>query len=89
MDSVKVKALLECPQHTTQKELQRFLGFANFYRRFIHNYSSVAAPLTALTSSKVPFSLSAVAERAFSKLKKVFTSAPILITADPLLQFVV
>lgn len=89
MDSAKVKAVLEWPQPTTRKELQRFLGFANFYRRFIRSYSSVAAPLTALTSSKVPFSWPAAAEEAFCKLKKAFTSAPILVTPDPQLQFVV
>lgn len=42
-------------QSALGKQLQRFLGFANFYCRFIHNYSSITAPLTALTSSKVPF----------------------------------
>lgn len=48
-------------------ELQRFLGFANFYRWFICNYTSVAAPLTALTSQFVPFRWSSVAAEAFSE----------------------
>lgn len=38
---------------SSRKELRRFLGFANFYHRFIHNYSMVAAPLNSPTSSKI------------------------------------
>lgn len=44
MDESKVKAVTEWPQPSTLKELQRFLGFANFYRRFIRNYSMIASP---------------------------------------------
>lgn len=55
MDSAKVKTVLEWPQPTTQRELQSYLGFVNFYMRFIHIYSSRAVPLTALTSPKDPF----------------------------------
>ncbi|KAK3527309.1 hypothetical protein QTP86_020238 [Hemibagrus guttatus] len=46
MDVTKVQAVTEWPSPTTVKELQHFLGFANFYRRFIRNYSSMAGPLT-------------------------------------------
>ncbi|KAK3524954.1 hypothetical protein QTP86_011739 [Hemibagrus guttatus] len=52
MDVVKVRAVMEWPAPTTVWELQRFLGFANFYRRFIRNYSSVAGPLTSLLRGK-------------------------------------
>ncbi len=52
MDTGKVDAVMEWPRPTTVKELQRFLGFANFYRRFIRNYSSIAAPLTSLLKGK-------------------------------------
>lgn len=88
MDSAKVKAVVEWPQTTTQKELQRLLGLANYYR-FIRSYSSVSAPLTALTSPKVPFSWFAAAEEAFSRLKKAFTKALVLVTPDRKLQCVV
>ncbi|KAK3571479.1 hypothetical protein QTP86_012366 [Hemibagrus guttatus] len=46
MDVVKVRAVMDWPAPTMVQELQRFLGFANFYRRFIRNYSSVAGLLT-------------------------------------------
>ncbi len=52
MDPAKVRAVMDWPVPDSRTALQRFLGFANFYRRFIHNFSQVAAPLTALTSTK-------------------------------------
>lgn len=48
MDQEKVATINALPQPNTVKELQRFLGFANFYQRFIKNYSITAAPLTSL-----------------------------------------
>ncbi len=48
MDKGKVEAITSWPRPTTIKELQRFLGFSNFYRRFIANYSSITSPLTDL-----------------------------------------
>ncbi|KAK3507847.1 hypothetical protein QTP70_001407 [Hemibagrus guttatus] len=52
MDVVKVRAVTEWPAPATVQELQHFLGFTNFYRRFIRNYSSVAGPLTSLLRGK-------------------------------------
>ncbi len=69
--------------------LQRFLGFANFYRRFIRNFSLVAAPLTVLTSPKVPFRWNSQAQEAFDVLKSHFISAPVLCLPDPERQFIV
>ncbi|KAK3556318.1 hypothetical protein QTP70_007117 [Hemibagrus guttatus] len=57
--------------------------------KFIKGYSTLAAPLTALTSTKVPFQWNALAAKAFSNLKQRFSSAPILTIPDPSLQFVV
>ncbi len=48
MDDKKVQSVLNWPQPKTVKELQRFLGFANFYRHFIRNFSTIAALLTSL-----------------------------------------
>ncbi len=52
MDERKVRAVTEWPQPTTIKELQRFLGFANFYQRFIRNYIIVSALLTSPLKGK-------------------------------------
>ncbi|KAL2095692.1 hypothetical protein ACEWY4_007840 [Coilia grayii] len=89
MDPTKVSAVTSWPVPENRKQLQQFLGFANFYRRFIRNYSSVAAPLTALTSTKQSFSWTTAADEAFRNLKTRFTSAPILQVPDPERQFVV
>lgn len=88
-DPGKIRAVTEWPVPTTRRELQRFLGFVNFYRRFIKNYSKVAAPLSSLTSTKVKFSWTTDANDAFLRLKSLFTLAPILIQPDSSKQFVV
>ncbi|KAL0190924.1 hypothetical protein M9458_013622, partial [Cirrhinus mrigala] len=90
MDTAKVQAVTEWPQPTTIKELQRFLGFANFYRRFIRNYSTVASPLTSLLKGKLnKLKWTEEANRAFISLKEIFTSAPILKYPDLNLPFIV
>ncbi len=89
MDEGKVKALRERPIPTF-KELQQFLGFTNFYRRFIKDFSSIVHRLTSLLKGK-PKSLSwtPTATQAFEKLKETFTTAPLLVHPDPSRPFVV
>ncbi len=84
MNNLKVQAVTEWPQPRTIKDLQRFLGFANFYRRFIRSYSMVASPLTSLLRNK-PSRLvwTPEANNAFNALKERFTTAPILKHPDP------
>lgn len=53
-DPEKVKALKTCPIPTNLKELQSFLGFAGYYRRFIQGYSTIVKPLNELTSGYPP-----------------------------------
>ncbi len=89
MDPEKVKAVREWPTPDSRKQLQHFLGFTNFYRRFIRNYSKLAAPLTTLTFTSKQFVWSPEAESAFQGLKRHFTSAPILCHPDPTRQFIV
>ncbi len=89
MDPDRVKAVVNWPAPDSRKDLLRFLGFANFYRRFIRNFSQLAAPLTALTSTKMTFRWSNAAEAAFTKLRGRFVSAPIFRAPDPTRQFVV
>ncbi len=89
MDPTKVKAVADWPTPDSRRAVQRFLGFANFYRRFIRNFSQVALPLTDLTSTKKRFCWSSQAQTAFESLKSRFTSAPILNTPDPSRQFIV
>ncbi|KAK3556252.1 hypothetical protein QTP70_007146 [Hemibagrus guttatus] len=90
MDVVKVRAVTDWPAPITVRELQRFLGFANFYRCFIRNYSSVAGPLTSLLRG-MPKRLAWTDQTrvAFQQLKDCFTTAPILRHLDPDLPFAV
>jgi len=85
MSQDKVEAVLSWERPTSLKEVQSFLGFANFYRRFIQSYSQVARPLTELTKKKEDrqWSWNPEAEKAFEDLKKRFTTAPILNHFDP------
>ena len=83
MDPAKVSAILDWPIPTSVKEVQSFLGFANFYRKFIDSYSSLASPLTSLTRKAVKFTWSVKAEAAFRALQQAFTSAPILLHFNP------
>ncbi len=89
MDPEKVSAVTTWPVLENRKQLRRFLGFASFYQKFIRGYSTMAIPLTTLTSPKVSFRWSLAAEVAFRELKARFTSAPILQLPDPDRQFMV
>ncbi|KAG1930726.1 hypothetical protein F2P79_022123, partial [Pimephales promelas] len=90
MDDSKVSAVGNWPQPSSVKELQRFLSFANFYRRFIRNFSVTAAPLTSLLQGGGKyFKWTAECTAAFAQLKERFTSAPILRHPDPEKEFII
>lgn len=81
-DPDKVRAILDFPVPRTSKEVKMFLGTCSWYRRFIRNFSSIAAPLNALTSSKTKFQWNPSAEEAFNSLKTCLVSAPVLACPD-------
>jgi transposase InsO family protein len=82
MDPEKVKAIKEWEAPVNVKGVRSFLGFANFYRRFIKNYSGLTAPLTRLTGD-VPFQWGETEQQAFDKLKEIFVTEPVLAQWDP------
>ena len=63
-------------------EIRSFLGLAGYYRRFIEDFSRLAAPMTRLTRKEVKFEWDDRCEEAFQELKRRVTSAPILIVPD-------
>lgn len=69
----KVQAIKEWPTPKTIKDVQAFLGFANFYRRFIWDYSKITVPLTILTQKNQLFEWSLLAQEAFEDLRSRFT----------------
>jgi hypothetical protein len=82
MDPSKVQTVLNWQPPRSVRDVQCFLGFANFYRKFIKNYSNIVMPLTELTRKNKSFTWSSSAAKAFESLKRAFTSAPILLHAD-------
>ena len=83
MDPAKVKTILEWQPPRSVRDVQCFLGFANFYRKFIWNYSKIVLPLTQLTKKNQAFVWTIEADTTFTQLKEAFTSAPILAHIDP------
>ena len=78
VDPEKVEAIRNWKQPTTVKGVQSFLGFCNFYRRFIRDYGRTAAPLTQLTRKDHVFHFDENCVRAFKKLQDALTHAPLL-----------
>ena len=78
MDPAKVKAVAEWAVPRKKKELQSFLGFCNYYRRFIRDFSHIARPLHRLTGD-VPWEWTLEQQLAFEELKLRITSDPVLI----------
>ena len=83
MDPSKIDVVLSWPKPANVKEVQSFLGFANFYRRFIYNYSKISRPLNNLTRKNTRFIWTDRCQTAFDTLKTVFTTAPILAHFNP------
>ena len=78
IDPAKVTRVLEWPTLTAKKEVQSFLGFVNFYRRFIEGFSHIARPLFNLTKNNSDFQWSSDKQSAFNSLKEKVTLASIL-----------
>jgi hypothetical protein len=84
MDPEKISAVVEWPTPQNPRDIQVFLGLANFYRRFIKDFSKISLPLTALLKKSATFSWNELTENAFLRLKARIISNPILCHYDPL-----
>ncbi|KAF8750875.1 hypothetical protein RHS01_08951 [Rhizoctonia solani] len=87
MDQKKIEAVTSWPQPKTVKQVQAFLGFVNYLRRFIPNFSLVARPLHNLTKKETPWSWGSLEEAAFQELKSLVTRSPVLIHSNPSLPY--
>jgi len=80
MDPVKVAGVQEWPTPENKTDVQAFLGFVNFYQRFIRDFSVKAQPLFDLTCSEQVWTWSGKKQMAFEDLKTVVTTAPVLMS---------
>jgi hypothetical protein len=83
MNPGKVAAVKDWPTPTMLKEVRAFIGFANFYRRFIKDFATVACPLHDLTKKDMPWKWHAEQQKAFDWLKEKFCCEPILKVYNP------
>lgn len=88
MDTSKVQAVLDWPIPRSVRTLRGFLGLAGYYRRFIRDFGTIAAPLTTLLK-KDAFRWSSAADVAFRSLQQALTTAPALALPDFTMAFVV
>ena len=82
MDPAKVKTVRDWGTPTCVTDVQAFIGFANFYRRFIRDFSKIIDPMVRLTRKDVKFRWDSACELAFTRLKNAFTEAPVLAPFD-------
>jgi len=78
MDEEKLSGVLEWPVLTKVKQVQAFLGFTNFYCRFIKNFAKMSKPLSNLTKKNCIWNWGVEQQNAFEVLKKAFITAPVL-----------
>ncbi|TDZ13344.1 Transposon Tf2-9 polyprotein [Colletotrichum orbiculare MAFF 240422] len=83
MSTKKIQAVKDWPTPTNVKEIQAFLGFANFYRRFLKDYAKKTIPLTELTRKDTKFDWTNRQEEAFQDIKNQVVSEPVLTIPDP------
>ncbi|ESK80854.1 hypothetical protein Moror_15425 [Moniliophthora roreri MCA 2997] len=89
IDSVKLARIADWEAPRTVKGVQSFLGFGNFYRKFIGRYSHIAKPLHDLTKKLQKFKWTPECQMSFELLKKKFLSEPVLIMPDTDKPFII
>src|SRR5215471_4577753 len=89
MDPVKIQTIRDWPEPRKVKDIQSFLGFANFYRRFIYNFANLALPLVRLTWKNIPWLFDDDCRKSFKMLKEAFISTPVLTHWVPDTQIIV
>ena len=87
VDPDKIKAIVSWPTPESVKDIQRFLGLANYYRRFCRSFARIASPITDLLRKDTPFVWDAPQQQAFASLKELLTSTPVLRSPDPTAPF--
>ncbi|GBG71817.1 hypothetical protein CBR_g9227 [Chara braunii] len=87
-EATKVAVVQDWPRPANIRDVRSFLGLASYYRKFIKNFSGIAAPLTDLTKKDASFLWTSECQEAFTRLKEALIRAPVLKLPDPTLPFV-
>ena len=82
MQKEKIEGVLNWPVPRNIKEVQKFLGLANYYRRFIKDFAKIAAPLHVLVRKEQKWKWEEEQKEVFGRLKRAFTTEPILAIPD-------
>jgi len=82
MEKEKVDGMLSWPKPRNVKDIRKFLGLTNYYRRFIKDFARVARPINVLTRKNVKWQWGVEQQKAFDELKRVFTTKPVLAAPD-------
>lgn len=88
-DSDKVAAIADFPVPTSAKQVRRFLGLAGWYRRFVRDFSTLAAPITDTLKKGKKFQFGEAAMESFNLLKDALTSQPVLVNPDFAKEFII
>jgi hypothetical protein len=82
-DPAKIDCILQWPDLLSQRDVKSFLGFVNFYRKFIQGFARCVRPLTDLTRKNAVFRWGDKEKAAFEDLKRCFATAPVLAIFNP------
>ncbi|GJP67686.1 hypothetical protein CLOP_g24479 [Closterium sp. NIES-67] len=85
----KIQAVADWTRPTKAKELMSFLGLAKYYRRFVHCFATICAPLTNLLRKDSLYTWSTAQDHAFNTIKQTLTTAPTLAIANPHLPYTI
>ena len=82
MEKEKVQRVIEWPVPRSIKDVQKFLGLANYYRWFVKDFAKIAKPLHETTRKGKKWEWGEKQQKAFEELKRRFTTEPVLVTPD-------
>jgi len=82
MEKEKVDRVLSWPEPRNVKDVRKFLGLTNYYRKFIKDFARLARPMNVLTRKDMKWRWEGEEQAAFDELKKAFTMRPVLVAPD-------
>ena len=82
MEEKKMEGVLNWPVPKMVRDIRKFLGLANYYRRFIKNFAVLAKPLNMLTRKDEKWRWEEAQQKAFEQLKGIFTTRPLLVVPN-------